>query len=339
MSALRKNSERNWSVYVLAVLASLIFIILVFFKFLPDIGTGVVQDNPSVLTSWGGYEEYYFKPESVHHSRFLGNVTVYLLAQNISKVVHSADIRLHPLRISAAISTMLWFLAALAPVHLMRRQIEWKIYLPAFSVMFMAGLYVFYPCDAPSLAWLTLAMVFLLKEKMAVALLCMLITGMFRESAFHLVGMVFFWALAARHRPVSARVVWVAAFAAVFFIEYKLIRTWFPGETRGLDFYRAVLMDHPSELLFGGGLWSLTTLMTLPLALLYPLTWWFIKRGDSTEWRQRFFLINCLAFPVWIMFYRVQGGNINEFRIMWPFIMPIVLGLAWNDGSAASRAD
>jgi hypothetical protein len=46
---------------------------------------------------------------------------------------------------------------------------------------------------------------------------------------------------------------------------------------------------------------------------------------------QRFFLLNCLAFPGWILFYRLQGGNINEFRIMWPFIMPCLLGLAWQD--------
>ena len=321
--------------YVLGVLASLIFIVLVFFKFLPDVGTGVVQETPSVLTSWPLYDDYYLKPDSVHHSRFLGNVTLYALAQQISHGVHSTDLRLHPLRISATLLTMLWFLVALAPVHLLGRRIDWQVYLPAFGVMFMAGLYVFYPCDAPSLAWLTLSLVFILREQLPLAFVCMLVTGLFRESAFHLVGLVTFWALTARHQPVGKRLMWVALFAVAFVVEYKLVRVWFPGETRGADYYRMVLLEHPADLLFGGGLWSLTTLMTLPLALLYPLAWWVLKRRQTRGWQQRFFLLNCLAFPAWVLFYRVQGGNINEFRIMWPFIVPLVVGLAWRDEGRA----
>ncbi len=317
--------------YVLGVLASLIFIVLVFFKFLPDVGTGVVQNTPSVLTSWQGYEDYYLSHHSVHHARFLGNVSLHALAGWIAPHALSSDLRLHPLRIAATLCTLLWFLVALAPMHMLGRRIHWQVYLPAFAVMFMAGLYVFYPCDAPSLAWLTLALVFILREQLHWAFLCMLITGLFRESAFHLVALVGMWALVARHQPLGRRAMWVALFAIAFVVEYKLIRVWYPGEVRGLDFYRTYLLERPGELIFGGGLWSLTTLMTLPLAVMYPLAWWCLKRREQTGWVQRFFLLNCLAFPGWILFYRLQGGNINEFRIMWPFIMPCLLGLAWRD--------
>lgn len=328
MTSLQDSNDQARAAFWLGVTACLIFIVLVFFKFLPDVGTGVVQETPSVLTSWPLYESYYLTPPSVHHSRFLGNVTLYHLAQALAPLVHSTDLRLHPLRIAATLLTMLWFLVALAPVFLLGRRIDWQVYLPAFAVMFMSGLYVYYPCDAPSLAWLTLSLVFLLREQLPAAFLCMLVTGLFRESAFHLVGMVTFWALVARHQPIGKRLFWVVLFAVTFMAEYKLVRLWFPGEDRGADFYRVVLLERTSELLFGGGLWSLTTLMTLPLAVLYPLSWWMLKRREACDWQQRFFLLNCLAFPGWVLFYRIQGGNINEFRIMWPFILPLVVGLA-----------
>jgi hypothetical protein len=317
--------------YALGVLACLIFIVMVFFKFLPDVGTSVVQGKPSVLTSWQGYEAYYLTTNSVFRPRFLGNISLYALAEWIAPHALSSDLRLHPLRIAATLCTMFWFLLALAPAHLMARRIDWQVYLPGLAAMFMTGLYVFYPCDAPSLAWITLSMVFLLNEQLHWAFLCMLVTGLFRESAFHMVVLVGMWALVAQHQPFGRRAFWVVLFAVAFVVEYKLIRVWYPGEERGLDYYRNYLLEYPRELFFGTGLWSLTTLMTLPLAVMYPLAWWFLKRREQTGWVQRFFLLNCLAFPGWILFYRLQGGNINEFRIMWPFIMPCLLGLAWRE--------
>lgn len=319
--------------YFLAVLVSLIFIVLVFFKFLPDIGTAVVQDGASALVSWQVYEHTYFRPNSVHHSRFLGNVSLFALAKQISAFIQSGDIRLHPLRVAATLLTMFWFVVALAPVHMLRAKVDWKVYLATFCAMFMAGLYVFYPCDAPGLAWLTLALVFILREQMTLAFICLLVLGLFRESAFHVVVLVAIWSIVARHNTFGRRAMWAFIFAIAFVVEYKLIRHWFPGESRGLDFYQKMLLGQPGELLLGGGMWSLTTLMTLPLALLYPIAWLLLKKQMAPSWEQNFFLYNCLAFPLWIVFYRVQGGNINEFRIMWPFIMPLVVGLAWCDSA------
>jgi len=122
-----------------------------------------------------------------------------------------------------------------------------------------------------------------------------------------------------------------------------VIRTWYPGAVKNVGDYASLMTTEGlRSLILGGGLWSLTTLLTLPLAAAYPYAWWRFKRHvGQHEWQHRFFMLNCLAFPAWVFFYRAQGGNINEFRIMWPFLLPCLMGLAWlpRSASSASAAD
>jgi hypothetical protein len=322
--------------YLLGIAATLILIVLVFFKFLPDIGTAQVQSGVSNLVSWEQYAAVYLKPGSVHHARFLGNTIVHELALGVASWVSSTDPRLHPLRVSATLCTLFWFLLALAPVHLLKERLNWQVYLPALAVMFLAGQYIFYPCDAPSLAWLLLSLTFLLQEKLLAALVCMLITGLFRESAFHLVCMVGVWAFVASHQTMAKRLLWPVLFAVAFVVEYKAIRIWYPGDVRGMAFYQAMLLVHPEQIIFGNGFWSLTTLMTLPLAAMFPLACGLLKQAPKGDWRRRFFVINCWLFPAWLVFYRVQAGNLNEFRMLWPFLAPYLLGLAWRHAALPS---
>ena len=330
------DSPRDKAAYGLAVLACLVFIVLVFFKFVPDLGNGVVQTSTSTLTSLSLFEDYFMAPGSVHHARFLGNYLVDGLAKAISPFVHSSDVRLSPVRLAATALTMLWFLVALMPVHLLPGRISWHVYLPVFGLMFMAGQYVYYPCDAPSIALLAVSMALLLREQMLASLGFMLLTGFFRESSFHMVVMVGIWAMVARHQSLQRRAWWLLAFALCFVLEYKLIRVYFPGDPRGLGWYSQVLAD-PAGLLLGGGLWSLTTLMTLPLALLFLVACWVLQRHEAHSWERSLFLWSCLAFPLWLVFYRVQGGNISEFRMMWPAMLPCVLGLAWRPLSSQPK--
>mgnify|MGYP003386775929 CR=1 FL=1 len=322
----------------LGVFVSCALIVLIFFKYLPDVGTSVIQSLPSTLMSWDAYTEYYLSEASVHHARFLGNELVHWLARLLPEGPAANDVRLHPLRLSATLFTILWFLVALIPMAMPMRRFDPRIYLAGLSVMVMSGLYVYYPCDAPSLAWLALGTTFLLSERLMLALACLLITGLFRESAFHLVVMTGLWALCARHQTLAKRVAWPLAFGALFAVEYKLIRHWYPGAVKDMGHYAGLLSaEGLSDLVLGGGLWSLTTLLTLPLAVAYPLAWWRFKRHAAQhEWQHRFFLLNCLAFPAWVFFYRTQGGNINEFRIMWPFLLPCLMGLAWQPSNNSS---
>lgn len=316
-------------------------ICLMLFKYVPDLGSSLVESLPSNLASWAAYEEYYFSTHSVHHARFLGNELVYGLARSLPSGLGSSDVRLHPLRVSATIFTLLWFLVSLLPIWIQPHRFDAQRYLLGLTIIVVAGLYVYYPCDAPSLTWLALALACLLSEKLVAALSCMLITGLFRETSFHMVCMVALWATCAQHRSRANRALWLAAFGLCFAVEYKLIRHWYPGDARGADHYAfLVTAEGLKNLFLGGGFWSLTTLSTLPLAALFPVAWWRFRRHEGRhEWQHKFFLLNCFAFPAWILFYRAQGGNINEFRIMWPFILPCLVGLAWKPTEPAVRSN
>jgi hypothetical protein len=80
---------------------------LVFFKFLPDIATAVIQGGTSNLSVFTIFEQTYLRPGSVHHARFLGNDILYYLARHVAAIGISQDIRLYPLRIAAGILTPL----------------------------------------------------------------------------------------------------------------------------------------------------------------------------------------------------------------------------------------
>ena len=55
-------------------LVGLVFAIeLVFFKFLPDISTGVIQGMPSNLTDFGLFKRDYLQLGTLSYTRFLGN--------------------------------------------------------------------------------------------------------------------------------------------------------------------------------------------------------------------------------------------------------------------------
>ena len=89
---------------------------LIFFKFIPDIGTAFYQNGISTLTNFNVYSDFFLRPESVMYPRFLGNKILYETAILISSFYNSADLRLHPLRIAAGILTPLYFLIGLCPI-------------------------------------------------------------------------------------------------------------------------------------------------------------------------------------------------------------------------------
>src|SRR5262249_41787952 len=136
-------------------LCALVFAIeLVLFKFLPDLSTALIQHNPSSLGDFGQFEREYLTAGRVHHARFLGNFILYELAKLLSGVYHSTDPRLHPLRVAAGVLTPLYAcLGAYFPLRY-DRHLAWRYFISLYGLVVLIGLYVFYPADMPSLAFL-----------------------------------------------------------------------------------------------------------------------------------------------------------------------------------------
>ena len=299
---------------------------LVLFKFLPDLGTAQVQHSRSALTDFGEFEREYLIPGSVHHARFLGNLILYHFAKLLTAIFHSTDLRLHPLRVAAGILTPLYaYLGAYFPLDGNSR-LNWRYFLSLYGLVVVLGLYVFYPADAPSLAFLSMALFFLLKERLGLVFLLMLVTGLFRETAFHIVWFVALWALCSRSRGRAERLLWVGGFAAAFALEYVTVRRLFPGPISSAG---GVIFD-PRALFLDRGLLSLTTICSLGLAALFPLACALrITVLSPEDWRRRFFELNCYAFPAWIVFYRMMAGNLSEFRMLYPVVLPCIFGIAY----------
>jgi hypothetical protein len=312
---------------LISVAALCLAIELVLFKFLPDLSTAVIQHGQSALMDFGQFEREYLRPGSVHHARFLGNDILYYLARLLSLAYHSADPRLHPLRVAAGILTPCYAYAGLHFALADGQRLAWRYFSVAYGLAAVIGQYVFYPGDMPSLAFLSVALFFLLKERRVVALLLMLVTGMFRETSFHMIWFVAMWAWCDRSRGPRARLGWVFVFAFAFAAEYVCVRHFFPGPVSSAG---GVIVD-PRVLFLDRGLLSLTTICSLGLAALFPLACLLKLRGvrGDDDWRTVFFGVNCYAFPAWIVFYRMMNGNLSEFRMLFPALLPCIYGIAY----------
>ena len=97
---------RRWNEKVFVLLLFGLAIELIFFKFVPDLGTATLpsQESPSLLTNFRSFENYYLNPGTLMSARFAGTRILLGLAKLLDRHLSSSDVRLHPLRISAAIS-------------------------------------------------------------------------------------------------------------------------------------------------------------------------------------------------------------------------------------------
>jgi len=154
------------------------------------------------------------------------------------------------------------------------------------------------------------------------------VTGLFRETSLHLVWFVALWAGCDHSRPARERMLWVVAFALAFAVEYLLVRHFFPGPLSSAGGI-GIILD-PRELFFSSGFLSLTAICSIGLAVLFPLGCLVLLRDSSRpDWRRRFFELNCYAFPGWLVFYRMMNGNLSEFRMLFPVLIPCIYGAAY----------
>ena len=316
---------------LLSLLALVLAIELVIFKFLPDIATGVIQGNASDLTDFALFKRDYLQIGTLAYTRFLGNEILWNVAQFIAGLIHSPDIRLHPLRIAAAVVTPLYACVGALPVLRGGTELNWRYFMAAYAAMVLMSLYVFYPYDMPALALISIALYFLLRGNMGLTLAFMLLTGLFRESSFHVVTWVCLWMLIDRTRPVRERIAWCAAFAAAFVLEYKSLRHFYPGPMTG----DGLIVWDPRAILLGRGMLSLTSICSLGLEAVFALVCLNrVLRIKTQDWRRNFFIANCCVLPAWWFFYRIMNGNMSEFRLLLPALLPCVYGLAYAAGTA-----
>jgi hypothetical protein len=311
---------------LLAVAALSCAIELVFFKFLPDIATAVIQHSTSNLADFGQFRREYLGAGSVHHARFLGNITLYHLARWLGTLYQSADVRLHPLRLAAAILTPIY---AYMGAHFALRDsstLQWRYFVALYALMVVIGQYVFYPADMPALAFLSMALFFLLRERLGITFVLMLVTGLYRETSFHVVWLVASWAWCSQSRPPRVRLAWVGAFALGFVCGYWLVRRFFPGPVTAAQ---GVILD-PRVLFLDKSMLSLTNLCSVGLAVLFPLACLLRVRDiPAGDWRRGFFSVNAWVFPAWLLFYRMMNGNLAEFRMLFPVVLPCIYGIAY----------
>ncbi len=307
--------------------AALVFAIeLVFFKFLPDLSTALIQGYPSNLTDFSVFERDYIVRGSLFSTRFLGNHIFWQVAHFVGRFVHSQDVRLHPLRITAGILTPLYAWAGALPVLRRSSGLNWRFFMAAYAMTVVISLYLFYPYDMPAFAALSVAMYFLQRERLGWALAFMLLTGLIRESAFHVVTWVALWMLCSRSLPLSRRLTWLGVFAVTFVLEYLAVRHFFPGPMTSVG---GVVFD-PKAIFLGRQMLSLTNTCSVGLELvLAAVCLNRLRNADPADWRYRFFLVNCYVLPAWMVFYVMMHANLAEFRLLLPALLPCIYGLAF----------
>jgi hypothetical protein len=57
-----------------------------------------------------------------------------------------------------------------------------------------------------------------------------------------------------------------------------------------------------------------------------------------TDWRRGFFVANSWAFPAWLLFYRMLNGNLSEFRLLFPVLIPCIYGIAYGHSRQSGGA-
>ena len=255
-------------------------------------------------------------------ARFAGTRILLGLAKLLDRHLSSSDVRLHPLRISAAILTPLYAFVGLVPVLIRKTRYHWRRYAALYGGYCVLSLYTFYPYDMPSIALISVAAFLILEEQLGAGLIVMLLTGVFRESSLHVAWFVCGWAICNRNIPLGRRLMWAVVYCIAFVLEYFVIRMFYPvySSSNRLDLY---------GIFFGRGLWSLSCLVTLSIVAIVPICYLVRQRSPfGLDWRTDFFVLNCVVTPVWIVFYRFMGGNISELRMVIPVLLPLFYGLA-----------
>ncbi len=229
---------------------------------------------------------------------------------------------MHPLRIAAGLTIPLYFTIGVIPAILSRNEYNAPCFIGLYAFVCAIALYTFAPYDIACASLLILGLWFLLNGRFWPCLITMIVTGLVRESSLHI---IFFVGLAALLTPGRwlEKILWIAAFALVYAVEYVAVRHFFPAPISSNIWTLETIRD----IFLGPGVLSLTSLFSVGLAVLIPLAVLLEIPADG-GWKARFFRINAYAFVFWILFYRVFNGNLSEFRLFLPALVPLIFGLS-----------
>ncbi|HSI35128.1 MAG: hypothetical protein ACAI43_17185 [Phycisphaerae bacterium] len=313
----------------LALAVTPVLILIFFLKFAADVSGPIVQrvDVPPMLTSYDNYW-WHANQHPAMTARFAGNYSVYYLAKGIERITGiPADPRLHPIRLAAAIASIFWLWVGALPVLLDRSgRWDWRTFYAAFLGASCVALFAYTPYDLPSLAFTSLGLWAVIHRRPAWALLWILLGNPFRESLLHVVFFAGCTLLIPRLRMSLA---WIAALTVAFFAEWYLIRRFYP-------------VPSAFTIKIFGDLLSPTLWASVGLCL------WFAgqaglsiaRRVAAGGWSplDRFFTLQILALLPWLLFYKLNNGNLAEFRMLLPVVLPLMFALAYRGEPAGSMS-
>ncbi len=314
--------HRELLLKALTVAAIPLLVFFELFKFAPDLAATASGHGTSPLVSFRAYREVL---TGIHASRFAANEIVYWLARAIGGFVpRHADVRLHPLRLAAALVAAGAILATLAP-FLSSRQAQrwsWRTFALFYLPVAFLSLQVYKPYDLTSTAVIAFALLALFSDRFALAFGLMIVAGLFRETSLHVVwfALCFAWLRGGRRR-----LSWTAAMGLVWAAELTTIRHAF-----GVQTHVGLALALPPDF-FNPSLW-LSVLATL-IATGYAAVDLASRRAafDGTEGQiaWRFFALQVGVVVPWMIFYQIMGGGLAEFRLMLPVLLPLALSVAW----------
>ena len=302
--------------------------LLIYVKYLPDYA--MVTPDPVPLSSYTHYWDHYYGVEPFR-ARFASNYTVYYVAKAIEAVIRiPGDPRIHPLRLSAAlITTVCLWLVALPILLDRRRNWDWRVFYTGLLVVSFFALYQFNPSDFPSLVFVSMGLVFLLNKQRVLAMVALLICGLFRESNIHIA----WFAVSMLVIPqLNVGIGWAAGYVVAFLAEWWVIRK-VVFNVGGNDVWMVMRINLTSPTA-----WTMVMLTLCLAALAYVVIAArrarARARGNAPDPLDTFFLIQVLWVPVWLVFYLFAGSNWTEFRVQLPTLLPLVFALAYRPREA-----
>lgn len=333
LSPLARRSDGLLKLLALALTPLVVLIFLM--KFAADISIGPFTGERPFL---GSYESYHghMTQDSVYAPRFAAIQGVYYVARGIEVFtgVPAHDIRLHPLRLAAALVSTLSIWAAAAPVLLHRAgRWDWKTFYAGYLALACLSFYVYMPYDLTSLAFISPALYLLLEKKSRFGVLALLLVGgLFRESVLH----VAWFAVATLAIPsLSVGLGWAATYVAAFAAEWWVLRRviWHATTANGpLDTLIANLTSPTA--------WVVVALILCLAGLALVVIASRVSR--ATGFRrlpplEAFFLIQVAMVPIWLLFYSCNGGNWSEFRMQLPALLPLLYAVAYRPPTVTGR--
>jgi hypothetical protein len=314
---------------VLAAIFVALVVFYMFFRFSGDLESlgGKRMSNYAEFRDWT-MERH----DSPTVARFAGSYIVYYLAGGIEHIIGvPADRRAHPLRWSATIVSIAAVWLALAPLLLAKRSsrlarwFRWEIFVAAFTAAAALALQVYETWDLPSLAFLTLYLFAILTDRMAWGLVLLAIGGLFRESMIH--GILLVWTLMAVF-PSRRRALWALVHSAVVVGEYLFIR-------KVMFAHMGSMVNQPrfiSDDLFSPALWG-NVVMVLVITGFGIVCLARRCRAEGSPRACWFWWLQLAAVPGWFFMYRLAGGNLSEFRMLLPVVLPVLLVLSLRPGA------